>query len=253
MRFLILLLIYINIYASDIKLNYVGEFSIFGQIGIANINYKKTSKKYSITVNGSGTGVVGEITNNKLYTIQSIGIVKNGILIPTKYIKSETNPDYNKTKTYIFDHDNNKTIVKKYKREKKTISDLNILTMQEDVSYKIIEENTTNEIDEVFYDDMVSMFFNKRHNLLSMKKDETKLIKAAGSKDTQKGVIVKMVEKKDNKTTFSISIKQDYLEGGSEDLYVVLDDDNIVYETTLEGVLFFGDAKVKRKSKLNAK
>ena len=80
-----------------------------------------------------------------------------------------------------------------------------------------------------------------------MKKGDTKLIKAAGSKDTQKGVVVKMLEHKNNKTTFSVSIKKDYLENGSEDLFIILDNDNILYETKIEGVLFFGDAKVKRK------
>jgi hypothetical protein len=127
------------------------------------------------------------------------------------------------------------------------VHDFNIITLEYDISYEIIESNSTKEIDRVFYDDMISMLFNKRHKLLSLKKGETKTIIAAGSKDTQKGVIVKMIEYKDGKTTFSVSVKKDYLENGSEELFIILDNDNIIYETKIEGVLFFGDAKVRRK------
>ena len=246
MKILILLLTFLNLYASSIGFKYIGEFSFFGEIAIANITYVKSGNNYRITVRGNGTGIIGEITNNKEYIVESIGTIKNGILIPEKYIKSEFNKDFNKTKTYFFDHKNNKTIITKYKRENEIISDLDYITLKYNTTTNIIEKTETEELGRDFDDDMVSMFFNKKHNLLSMKKGEIKLIVAAGSKDTQKGVIVKMIDFKEGKTTFSVSVKKDYLENGSEDLIIILDNNNIVYETKIEGVLFFGDAKVKR-------
>ena len=94
---------------------------------------------------------------------------------------------------------------------------------------------------------MVSIMFNKRNNLLYMKQGETKLVEAVGSDDTQDGVIVRFLEKKDDKYVYSVTVKKDYLEGGSKDVKFILDENNILFETKVEGIVFFGNARIIRK------
>ena len=248
MKIIYLLLIYISALASSITLQYEGELSFFGKVGEATLQYTNDGKNYHIKVSGNGTGIVGELTGNKQYIIESIGIVKENKLIPMQYIMRETSNDENKTKTYIFDYDNNKTLITQYKKENKKDFKFDVFKGKSQRTARLVEENSTKELEKVYPDDMVSVFFNKRNNLLYMKQGETKLIHALGSEDTQDGVVIRLIEKKDDKFIFSVRVEKDYLEGGAEDVTFVLDKNNILFETNVDGILFFGSAKVQRKS-----
>jgi hypothetical protein len=246
LKIIYLLLVSLSLSASVITLQYVGELSFFGKVGEATLEYNNNGEKYHIKISGNGTGIVGDLTQHKQYTYESIGLVEDNKLIPMKYISTETSQDLNKTKIYTFDYTNHKTIITKHKEEKKEESKYNIFTFDYDKKSKLVKENSTEELDQVYYDDMVSVFFNKRNNLLYMKQGETKLVQAVGSDDTQDGVIIRFLEKKDDKYMYSVTVKKDYLEGGSEDVTFILDSDNILFETKVDGILFFGNATVKR-------
>ena len=246
MKIIYLIFIISGLSASALNLKYVGEFSFFGKIGEASMYYSNNGKKYHIKISGNGTGIVGDLTKHKQYIYESIGSVKDGILIPLKYISKEISMDENKTKIYSFDYDNNKTIVTQHKEANVVEQQYNIFTFKYDVSTKFVEKNEKEELDEVYKDDMVSVFFNKRNNLLQMRKNETKLVRAVGSEDTQEGVVIKFIDKKEGKYIYTLTLKKEYLEGGSEDVTFVLDSNNILYETKVDGILFFGNATVKR-------
>lgn len=247
MKIIYALLILLTLSASEITLQYVGELSFFGKVGEATLEYTNDGKKYHIKISGTGTGIIGKLTKHSQYVYESIGLVEDSKLIPMKYIGREISKDLNKTKIYTFDYDNNKTTVTEYKIEKKKESNFNINTFKLEKTFKFVEENTTKELDKIFKDDMVSVFFNKRNNLLYMKQGETKLVEAVGSDDTQDGVVIRFIEQKDDKYLYSVTVQKDYLEGGSEDIKFILDSNNILFETKVEGILFFGNATVKVK------
>lgn len=247
MKIIYLLLIYLSLSASVITVQYVGELSFFGKVGEATLEYHNDGKKYHIKISGGGTGIVGKLTQHKQYVYESSGIVVDNQLLPLKYTGREISPDLNKTKIYTFDYDHNKTIVMQYKAENKLVSKFNVNTFKFDKACKVVEENSTKELDRVYKDDMVSIMFNKRNNLLYMKQGETKLVEAVGSDDTQDGVIVRFLEKKDDKYVYSVTVKKDYLEGGSKDVKFILDENNILFETKVEGIVFFGNARIIRK------
>ncbi|WP_373035199.1 DUF3108 domain-containing protein [Sulfurimonas sp.] len=245
-KFIILIIISLTLSAGTMKMDYVGELSLFGKIADAKVVYYNDGEKYSIKITASGSGIVGKLTNNKQYVLESVGLVKDGMLIPQKYINAEYGKDFKKIKTYTIDYDAKKTRVDEYKKEKVEVSELDIIHMRYDVSYKDVETKKEEVLDAIYEDDMISMFFNKKNNLLAMKKDETKRMSALGSEDTQEGVIVKHIKHEDEKSVFSVTVEKDYLSGGSRDATFILDDDNILCETKIEGILFFGDAKVRR-------
>lgn len=252
MKSIYLLFIYISLSASVVNLQYVGALSFFGKVGEATLEYKNDGKKYHITISGTGTGIIGDMTLHKRYSYESIGLVEDGKLIPMRYISKETSQDMNKTKIYTFDYGENKTIVTQHKKENKKESKYNIFTFSYDVTTKLVEENSTEELDKIYTDDMVSVFFNKRNNLLYMKQGETKLVEAVGSDDTQDGVIIRFIEQKDDKYKYSVRVKKDYLSGGAEDVTFILDSNNILFETKVDGILFFGNATVKRADAFTA-
>ncbi len=246
MKFIIILLLFLNLNASNLNIKYIGELSLFGRVGDATISYKNDGKNYHITVVGGGTGMLAKLTNNKEFKYESVGSVKNGILIPHKYVGTQTTADITKVKTYTFDYENLQTLITKERRERVTKYKFNVASFSYDSSTEIVNSKKTKILDELYKDDMVSVFFNKRHKLLDMQKNEIKIIKAVGTKDTQKGIVVKLIEIEDGKYIYNIRIEKDYLSDGSEDATFTLDSDNILYETKLAGIMFFGDARVQR-------
>lgn len=240
------MIVSLTLSASTLKMDYVGELSLFGKIADAEVVYDNDGQKYSITITASGSGIVGKLTNNKQYVLQSLGLVKDGVLVPQKYINSEYGKDFKKIKTYTIDYKNNKTLVREYKKEKVEESEFDLIHVRYNVTYKDVESTKEKVLDTVYHDDMISMFFNKKNKLLSMKSNETKRMNALGSEDTQEGVIVKHIKQEDDKSIFSVTVEKDYLSGGSKDATFILDDENILYETRIDGILFFGNARVRR-------
>ena len=243
---LILIIMSLTLSASTMKMDYVGELSLFGKIADAKVIYDNDGQKYSIKITASGSGIVGKLTNNKQYVLQSVGLVKDGVLIPQKYINSEYGKDFKKIKTYTIDYANNKTLVSEYKKERIEESEFDLIHVRYNVSYKDVETKKEKVLDTIYRDDMISMFFNKKHKLLAMKKNETKRMSALGSDDTQEGVVVKHIKQEGDKSVFSVTVEKDYLSGGSKDATFILDDENILYETRIDGILFFGNARVRR-------
>jgi hypothetical protein len=125
--------------ASTMKMDYVGELSLFGKIADAKVVYDNDGEKYSIKITASGSGIVGKLTNNKQYILQSVGLVKDGVLIPQKYVNSEYGKDFKKIKTYTIDYANNKTLVSEYKKERIEESEFDIIHVRYNVSYKDVE------------------------------------------------------------------------------------------------------------------
>ena len=245
-KFIFLIVISLTLNANSMKMDYVGELSLFGQIASAKVIYDNDGEKYSIKITGSGTGIVGKLTNGKKYIMQSIGLVKNGILVPQKYINSEYFKGNEKIKTYTIDYEKNKTYVNEYKKEVVETSEFDLIHVRYNTSYKDVITNKKEVLDEIYHDDMISVFFNKKHKLLSMKNNETKQMNALGSKDTQEGILVRHLREENNKSVFSVTVKKDYLSGGSKDATFTLDDENILYESRIDGILFFGSARVIR-------
>lgn len=249
MKIFYLLFIYLNLWASVVTFQYVGELSFFGKVGEATIYYENDGEKYHIKVSGAGSGIVGYFTKHKQYVYESIGIVKGNRLIPKQYIGSVTSEDLNKTKTYTFDYKNSKTIIEEYKKEKKQESEFNVFTMTLEKRSKIVQESKREELDELYENDMVSALFNKKNNLLSMKRGESKLIHAVGSKDTQDGIIIKLIKQDDERYIYMVRLEKEYLEGGSEDVTFILDSNNILLEAKVDGIFFFGSARLRRVTK----
>jgi len=242
LKIILLLSLFLTLSASTLHLDYIGKFSIFGKVAEASIVYKNDGKKYQIKVMGHGTGIVGYLTDHKEYIYQSIGLVKKNQLVPLKYITQESSVDVNKTKVYRFDYEHNRTIVTKYEQKRKE-SHYHIFS-----SHKMKRKlkKSTKILDEIYDNDMITLFFNKNNHLLQMKIGASKLLRAVGSKDTQKGVIVNLITKTNGKYKYSVTLKKDYLKRGSAKITFILDRENILDEAKLNGILFFGNARVKR-------
>jgi hypothetical protein len=246
MKYLLSILIVTNLFASTYTLDYIGELSLFGKVANATITYKNNGKKYHIKVIGTGSGIVARLTNNRRYIYESIGDVNGTSLIPKHYIETEITPEHKKIKDYNFEYDKSQISVLTYEeskiyRNKVDITNLSIIRVSH-----IEKKEKQKVIKNIYYDDMISIFFNKRNKLLEMKKNESKVIYAVGSKDTQKGIDIELINIQNNRYIYRMKLKKSYLEDGSTEAEFILDKDNFLYETSLNGIMFFGNAVIKR-------
>jgi len=246
MKYLLYFIFTLSLFGSTYKLDYVGELSLFGKVADATITYLNDGEHYHIKVVGTGSGIIARLTNNKRYIYESIGDVNGSALVPKHYITTELTPQSKKIKDYCFDYNSSKIEVKSY-QEKKVYStkfDVDSLSLKEVMHVEKKEKSKI--MDHIYYDDMITIFFNKKNHLLDMRVNESKTIYAVGSKDTQKGMEVELKEINGDKYIYIMKIKKDYLEDGSNEAQFILDKNNFLYETSLEGILFFGDAVIKR-------
>lgn len=249
MKFFIYIIFVINLSASSINLNYIGELSIFGKVADASIYYFNDGKKYHIKVSGKGSGIIAKLTNNRHYIYESIGDVNGTLLIPKHYITTEVTSQKSKIKDYCFDYKNSCTNIKIDEEKEVYTTKVNIVNLSIERESHIEKKSKVKKIDKIYHDDMVSIFFNKRNKLLDMKIGDSKLIYAVGSKDTQNGVIVELKDIQNDRFIYSMKIKKEYLENGSNEAEFILDGNNILSETSINGILFFGDAIIKRVEK----
>lgn len=246
MKTIFFLSLYFSLIASTVEMKYVGELSLFGKVGNATIEYYNDGKNYHIKLSGGGTGILATLTKHKRYTQESIGRVENGVLIPLTYIGKTISHDYNRTKEYMFDYENSQTKVITTTQKNKEISTFNIKTFSYDTTYELITKEREKVIDKLYKDDVVSLFFNQKNKLLGMNEGSTYFVQALGNKDVQKGMYVTLINIEDGKYTYSLQVEKDYLTSGSEQATFTLDSKSILYESKLAGIMFFGDAVIRR-------
>jgi len=246
MKYLLYILIVINLSASTYKLDYVGELSLFGKVADATIIYKNDGKHYHIKVVGSGSGIIAKLTNNRRYIYESIGDVNATALIPKHYITTEITPEHTKIKDYSFEYDKSQINVSTHEEKEVYTTKVNISNLSVERVMRLEKKDKKKVIKKIYHDDMITIFFNKRNKFLDMKTKESKVVYAVGSKDTQKGIEIALKEIKDDKYIYSMKLQKEYLEDGSTEAEFILDKNNFLYETSLNGILFFGDAVIKR-------
>jgi hypothetical protein len=113
-------LITIFAYSKTFIATYTSKYGWFGTVATAKGIYEHNDTHYTITTKVTTKGVAAALSGNLVQEYKSIGIIKDGKLIPQKYIvdiKKKGNDYY---RVYIFDHKNKTVLKKRYKNGKLT-------------------------------------------------------------------------------------------------------------------------------------
>ncbi len=112
MRVILLLIIAILAYSKTMLAKYSARFGIFKEVAIIKAKYEVNQTHYKISTYTTTTGFIKSIANVEQY-YTSEGIVKNGILIPKKFIKLIIRHNHKKKYLAIYEFDyKNKKITK---------------------------------------------------------------------------------------------------------------------------------------------
>jgi hypothetical protein len=212
---------------------YEVSYGIFEAMGIAEARMEiKEDQTYAIRIEARTTGLARVLSNNRIETHESYGVVKNGMLIPKKYVKIRRTDSKRTTKIYTFDH------------AEKTVWEENI------------QNDEWEKVKNPFYapDDVLSLFFNFK-NHLSVRKDRPFFVVGGNKKDGRidvrfpKNDTLNEMKTKLQSTRgdfFKVILNDKIFSSANGELLINLDHEGLCEKAILEDVLFFGDIVGKR-------
>jgi hypothetical protein len=113
MRALLFLITFL--YSQTITATYIAKYGIFGTILKAKGKFIKNDNNYTISTSFKTLSIAKTLSNSLKEKFTSIGIIKNGYLVPSQYIFEVYRGKNYYKRVYIFDHKNKKIIKKRFK------------------------------------------------------------------------------------------------------------------------------------------
>jgi hypothetical protein len=120
MRIILLLFLAVFSFSYELQAKYTAKYGWFGTVATAKGILEKNTTNYKIITITKAKGIAATLSGNLIQTHISEGIVKNGRLVPLKYIVDIKRRGNDYYRIYIFDHKNKTVIKKRYKNGKLT-------------------------------------------------------------------------------------------------------------------------------------
>lgn len=232
-KILWLLVFFVQITSGKVlSATYEVSYGVFQTMGIAETKFEQNDDNtYRIYVSAKTTGIAKFLSNNRVEIYESRGIVKDGRLIPSVFIKIRQTNSNKMVKTYTFDHEKKEVWFQ-------TVEGKNVQ------GYPEKEKN-----DYYAQDDFLSLFFNLKyytkqqnkytfHAIGGNKKDGR--IDAMYPKNQELLEIKKSLEMEDG-SFLKVSLNDRIFASRNGELLINLDSQGLCEKAVLEDVLFFGD------------
>jgi len=230
MKKIVLLLLLVSQIAGAQVLSaaYEVSYGIFKKLGTATARFEtKEDQTYSIKIEARTEGLANLLTNNRIETYESYGVIVNGHLLPQKYIKIRQTNASKKIKIYTFDHPN-KTVWR-----------------------ESIDSDEWDKVKNDFYasDDILSLFFNVRNHMKNQE-DRPFYVVGANKKDGRIDVNfpkndslseMKKKLKTESGSFLKVILNDRIFSSANGELLINLGNDGLCDKAILEDVLFFGD------------
>jgi len=228
-KIVLLLLLFSQISGAQVlSATYDVSYGIFKKLGSATARFEiKEDRTYTIKIEARTEGLANLLTNNRVETYESYGVISNGYLFPQKYIKIRQTNASKKIKIYTFDHPN------------KTVWRENI------------DSDEWDKVKNDFYasDDILSLFFNVKSHMQNQQ-DRPFYVVGANKKDGRIDVNfpkndslseMKKKLKTENGSFLKVILNDRIFSSANGELLINLGSDGLCDKAILEDVLFFGD------------
>ncbi len=96
---------------TSVRAEYDVSYGIIGNIGEVEASLKLESGTYKMQIRAEGKGLSKFFSKNRVEVYESTGIVHEGKLIPTLFVKNRTWGDKEERKRYFFHHDKKEVVV----------------------------------------------------------------------------------------------------------------------------------------------
>ena len=257
-KFTLLLILCLNpLYAQYIKAGYDVSFGIIGKIGKAEITYTQEDDDYTIYVHAWTTGVSAMLSQNREESYISQGKIVDGNLRPDAFVKFRQTDHYTRVNLFLFDHENKSVFAHKSKEYYRSKNHFDIKTMK---NIKVATQDFDfEEGDFRFYtdNDLLSLFFNTKKILPTLKKGDSKELSAIGSKTPNCIIDIEVPQGKKRQKLqtimsdkegrlLTIILHQNIFQSKEGELHVIFDEEGLAKNVLLRDVIMFGDIRGKR-------
>lgn len=226
--FLVLILMVQMAGAKMVTATYEVSYGIFENLGIAEAKFEmREDNTYSIRIEARSSGIAKVLSDNRVEVYESHGIIRNGLLIPQKYIKTRRTDSKKMIKIYTFDH------------VKKTVVRENINS----------DEWEPKPHEYYASEDILTLFFNFKHYL--NENHEGAFYAVGGNKKDGridvvflKGEELEEAKKKLDKSEgkfLKVILNDKIFSSANGELLIHLDESGLCSKAILEDVIFFGD------------
>ncbi|MCK5853791.1 MAG: DUF3108 domain-containing protein [Sulfurovaceae bacterium] len=235
-----LLIVTLNVtHAKTINVDYLVEFGIFGEIGVANAVLTQNDTTYEIDIKLEATGVAKTLSGGREEQHISTGHMENGVMVSDMYQVIKSSGSKTTNKVYRIDHVT-KTVSKEYQRWKDGV--------------KVKDVNTS----EVYSkDDLLTLYFNLSSYIQDKTQSQDLIFTAVGAEKQNGSVTIhipnstELKEYKDNLGAdgawyAQAIINQDIFSSDKGELLLSIGDDGITKKAVLKDLIFFGDIRAMR-------
>ncbi len=237
---ILLLLVTLNIaQAKTVTVDYLVEFGIIGEIGVANAVLTQDENSYEIDIKLEATGIAKTLSGGREERHISTGHMENGVMVSDMYQVIKSSGSKTTNKVYRIDHVN-KTVTKEYQRWKRGV--------------KVKDTNTTESYAK---DDLLTLYFNLSSYVPNKTQSQDLLFSAVGAEKQDGSVSIhipnstELVEYKDILGTdgawyAQAIINQDIFSSDKGELLLSIGEDGITKKAVLKDLIFFGDIRAMR-------
>ncbi len=240
LRSILLVLVMLNIIqAKTITVDYLVEFGVVGEIGVANAVLTQNENSYEIDIKLEATGIAKTLSGGREERHVSTGHIENGIMVSDMYQVIKSSGSKTTNKVYRIDHVN-KTVTKEYQRWKRGV--------------KVKDTNTTESYSK---DDLLTLYFNLNSYVPNKKQSQDLLFTAIGAEKQNGSVTIhipnsselveyKDILGKDGAWYAQAIINQDIFSSDKGELFLSIGEDGITKKAVLKDLIFFGDIRAIR-------
>ena len=226
---LILLLFFAPLFATlkMLHAHYDISYAIFGVIGQsdARLVIDSDTQKYRIEINASARGIAKVMSNGRVESYESVGVVKDGLLVPQFFVtRTRKGAHFDQTDRYRFDHQAKKIVHLHQARRKGETK------MKEEI------------LPYYARDDILTLFFNlKKYVESGICSEKRCTLKAVGANDKDGSVDIEPARKK----MLKVILHRRIFASKQGEIYIHLTEEGISDYALLKDVIFFGDVKAK--------
>ena len=223
MKIILLLFSVILLNAKTLIATYEAKYGFF-TIAKAKGIFEYNSTNYKIFTSMWTLGIAKALSKNLTQTYTSIGIIRNGILIPKKYISVRKNSTKSYKTIYLFDHKNKKIRKIRYKNGNLEFN-------------KTFGYYTPNDI--------LSLYFNFPKYLKNLPKKGIYTFYALGARKKDGKIDISIIESKNN-IKLKVNLYNKVFVGDKGILYLTINPTNwVTIKGVVKNVLKIGDLKGK--------
>jgi hypothetical protein len=254
MKKLLLLLFSLALFGKTIDAQYKISFGMFGEVGRAVMHFESNNSSYKISIKASANGIVGALSKHRVEIYESKGIVKNGLLVPKKFIKTRSYDGAKYIKIYKFNHEDKNVSLQKIDTKMEEAG-IGFFQDDEEKAPKFITKRSFSKFKYYAKDDILTLFFNYTGNNRLFNKQKITLFAVGGNGEDGRVDIVRFKQNEiakmqkflntTEKVIAKIIINQKIFSSKRGELIVSINKDRVCQKAVLKDVVLFGDIRGK--------